>query len=200
MLTKIKNNICSFFEPDINSKRIELTHDLIKHKEYKSAILNESCAIGLIENPTPEIYMFAMRNNGFSLRNIDPNKPGMTPELLRELSLEAVKQNGLALAYVINQTPEICLEAIKQNTLAFQYVKEQTPELCLEAIKQNAYATFRFVKNKTPELCLEAVKQNGFCLKFIDNQTPELCSEAVKQNGLALMYVKPEFRNLFNNV
>jgi hypothetical protein len=33
-----------------------------------------------------------------------------------------VKQNGLALEYVKEQTPEICLEAVKQDGYALQYV------------------------------------------------------------------------------
>lgn len=38
--------------------------------------------------------------------------------------LEAVKQDGLALEYVKEQTPEICLESVKQNGLALEYVDE----------------------------------------------------------------------------
>ena len=41
-------------------------------------------------------------------------------------ALEAVKKNGYALQYVINQTPEICLEAVKKNGDALRYVKEDT--------------------------------------------------------------------------
>ena len=37
---------------------------------------------------------------------------------------EAVKQNGLALRYVKEQTNEICLEAVKQDEDAKVYVKE----------------------------------------------------------------------------
>ena len=66
-----------------------------------------------------------------------------------EYCLEAVKDNGFALRFVINQTPEICLEAVKQDGLALEYVKEQTHEMCLEAVKQKGRA-FRFVKNQTP--------------------------------------------------
>jgi len=39
-------------------------------------------------------------------------------------ALEAVKENGYALQYVINQTPEICLEAVKEDGNALRYVKE----------------------------------------------------------------------------
>ncbi len=36
--------------------------------------------------------------------------------------LEAVKDNGFALRFVINQTPEICLEAVKENGFALKFV------------------------------------------------------------------------------
>jgi hypothetical protein len=36
--------------------------------------------------------------------------------------MEAVKQNGLALRYVKDQTPEICMEAVKQNIEAYKYI------------------------------------------------------------------------------
>ena len=54
--------------------------------------------------------------------------------------LEMVKQDGMLLTYVHNQTPEICLEAVRQNSYALQYIHNQTPELCLEAVKQDGYA------------------------------------------------------------
>jgi hypothetical protein len=40
--------------------------------------------------------------------------------------LEAVKQNGLALKYVREQTKEICLEAISEDGFALKYVRKQT--------------------------------------------------------------------------
>ncbi len=66
-----------------------------------------------------------------------------------EYCLEAVKQNGHALEYVINQTPVICLAAVKRDGLALRWVKEQTFEICLEAVKQNGHA-LEYVINQTP--------------------------------------------------
>ncbi len=59
------------------------------------------------------------------------------------------KENGYALRFVKEQTPEICLQAVKQYGLALQYVKEQTFEMCLEAVKQNGNA-LKYVINQTP--------------------------------------------------
>ena len=84
--------------------------------------------------------------------------------------------------------PKYCLQAVKQYGLALEYVKEQTPEICLEAVKQNGYA-LRFVKEQTPEICLEAVQRNGLALQYVKEQTHDICLEAVKEDGLALKYV-----------
>jgi hypothetical protein len=51
-----------------------------------------------------------------------------------------VKQNGWALHYVKEQTPEICLAAVKEDGCALHYVKEQTPEICLAAVKEDGCA------------------------------------------------------------
>ena len=55
----------------------------------------------------------------------------------QEIDLAAVMQNGYALQYVKDQTPEICMAAVNQNGYALQYVKDQTLDICLAAIKQD---------------------------------------------------------------
>ena len=76
-----------------------------------------------------------------------------------EKDLEAVKQNGFALKFVKDQTPELCLEAVKQNGIALRYVRDQTPEICLEAVKQNGWA-LQFVKDQTSELFDRMLEEN----------------------------------------
>ena len=44
--------------------------------------------------------------------------------LKEEICVEEVKQNGLALKYMQEQTEQICLEAVKQNGLALKFVQE----------------------------------------------------------------------------
>ena len=85
--------------------------------------------------------------------------------------MKAVKEDGLALEHVKEQTHEICLEAVKENGHALEYVKEQTYEICLEAVKQNGYA-LEYVKEQTFEICLEAIKETGYALKCVKEQTP----------------------------
>jgi hypothetical protein len=107
------------------------------------------------------------------------------------MTLNAVKQNGMILQYVKNQTYDICMEAVKQTGLALQYVKNQTEENCMEAIKQNIWA-LEYVNNQTEDMCMKAVKKDGLVLQFVKNQTEAICMKAVKQNSMAFKYVKIE--------
>lgn len=57
--------------------------------------------------------------------------------LNEELYLFVVKQNGLALEFVKEQTEEICMEAVKQNGMALEFVVIQTLAIISEALKEN---------------------------------------------------------------
>ena len=75
--------------------------------------------------------------------------------------LEMVRENGLTLRYIKNQTEKICLEAIRQNWYALQYVKNQTEEICLEAVRQNP-ETLRYVDiRKFPRVWKYYVLENS---------------------------------------
>lgn len=125
----------------------------------------------------------AVKEDGIALEYVKEQTP--------ELCLIAVKQNGYALMSVKEQTPELCLAAVRQNGYALEYVKEQTPEICLAAVKQNGLA-LKYARFQTPEICLAAVTRNSYALEYARIQTPELCLEAVKTNGLALKHVKKQ--------
>jgi len=63
-------------------------------------------------------------HDGCLIRNV--------PEKMRthNLCLAAVRQNGMALKFISNQTPEICRAAVEQNPDALQYVdKRFRPEI-----------------------------------------------------------------------
>ncbi|WP_219666868.1 DUF4116 domain-containing protein, partial [Clostridioides difficile] len=83
-----------------------------------------------------------------------------------------VREDGLALKHIKEQTPAICKEAVKQTGYALQYVnwdilsKEQIYNLCIESVKRDGYI-LGYVKEQTPEICLEAVKQNGYALRYV---------------------------------
>jgi len=128
-----------------------------------------------------EFCLNAVRQNGLALKFVKEQTP--------KICLEACKENGNALEYVKEQTPEICLEAVKENGLVLQFVKEQNSDICLEAVRQNGLA-LEYVKEQTEEICLTACRNNGKALQFVKEQTEEICLEAVRQSGFALEYVR----------
>jgi hypothetical protein len=140
----------------------------------------------VIPNDAQVIYMtYKIKCDKFVLANKKPIWSNY------HMCLEMVKQNGLAVQFVKEQTKEICLEAVKQNGYALRYIKKQTEELCLEAVKLYGYA-LKYVKEQTEEICLTAVKQNGYALQFVKEQTEEICLQAVKQYGHAVEFVKEQ--------
>jgi hypothetical protein len=125
-------------------------------------------------------------------------------ELTLENSLAAVKQNGLALQYVLKQTPEICLTAVKQNGLAVQYVNKLNSEICKSAVKQNREAFQYVVENillynynyfldeikHTKNVCLIAVRFFPNVLKHLKSQSIDICKEAIKNDPDSFEHVR----------
>ncbi len=113
-----------------------------------------------------------------------------------EEKILAIKQDGLYINCVKNQTEELCLLAVKQNGNALCWIKPQTPIVCIEAINQNPNSLC-FVDNQTPELCIMAVKKDYRSLYFVRKQTIELCLEALKISENAIYFMK---KRLFNKI
>ena len=71
----------------------------------------------------------------------------------RELFLEAVKKNGLALRYAnpfLREDKELVLEAVRENGLALKYadwIWQNDPDVVLEAIRENPKA-YQFASYK----------------------------------------------------
>jgi hypothetical protein len=126
-----------------------------------------------------------------------------TITMTEAMSLEAVKENGVALCDVPAEykTVELCLEAVKKFGGALQFVPDElkTAELCLEAVrKKYSGFTFQFVPDrfKTAELCLIAVKQDGCALEYVPHElkTEELCLIAMKHHDEAFKFVPVELK------
>jgi hypothetical protein len=85
-----------------------------------------------------------------------------------------------------------------QNGMALRYIREQTPEICMEAVKQDGQALY-FVKNQTLEICLFAVEQDGMALGYVDLniKNHDICMAALRQNGCALRYIPSQESNFY---
>src|SRR5574344_1845703 len=67
------------------------------------------------------------------LKKNSSNKLKFIKNPSEEVQLEAVKQNGLAIQYIVNPSEEVQLEAVKQNGLAIQYIDNPSEEAQLLA-------------------------------------------------------------------
>jgi hypothetical protein len=53
---------------------------------------------------------------------------------------EFLKKVGGRVESIITYAGNDALKAVEQNGYALQYVKDQTPEVCLKAVERNGYA------------------------------------------------------------
>jgi hypothetical protein len=98
---------------------------------------------------------------------------------------------------IINYEGDEALEAVKEDGYALQYVKEQTPEICLAAVKQNGYV-LQYVKEQTPEICLTAVKEDSYALQYVDKSIFEKDDrvELTTKNGETIYISKESLEEL----
>jgi len=94
--------------------------------------------------------------------------------------MEAVKQNGSALAYgseELQADSDIVREAVKQSGFAFKYASKELQadsNFVLEAVKQNCGAVLYASKELQADsnFMREAVKLNSHVLKYTSKETP----------------------------
>ena len=214
LILKNIQSIDNYFKsnPDMCCKAIDQYNKILKYISNQTyelclkAILLDSDNIEYVKDITSEFYIelckLAIHKNVSSIEYINKNLNGYD-----EICMEAVKNNGLALRYIKNKTPEICMKAVKQNDTVFvlEIINNRTilnySEICMEAVKQNGLA-LQFIKDISienfTEICMEAVKQNGLALEYIKNQTPEICTVAVNNTKRALYYVSKNIEIVYS--
>jgi len=132
---------------------------------------------------TPDICLYAVRQNGRALQYVKNPTPLM--------EYEAVRQTGRALQFVKGQTRDLCVTAVKQNGLWLKYVQHPEKSVIMMAVHNNPMA-LKYVKeaDQTPYLCKMAVTTNGLAIRHVIQQTPELCAAAIQQNPHAKVYCR----------
>jgi hypothetical protein len=96
-----------------------------------------------------------------------------TFEVIRELCLLAVKQDGFAIQYMKERflTEEIYIAAIHQNSDVFCWINKQTIAICLAAVKLDG-TLLRMVRRylRTPEVCLAAVREDERVYEYMSDR------------------------------
>jgi len=166
---------------------VSLVNKLKKNGYEKRTIFVRTKNIVEEKKKTKKEIVETLKQDGYALQFIEEQTP--------ELCMIAVKQDGRALEYVKNKTLELCMMAVKQDSRALQFIPKQAPELCMKTIKEDA-SVFYFVENQTNELCISAINENWRTLEYVRRQTPELCIVAIKQNPYALKLVHKQIFGL----
>jgi hypothetical protein len=106
---------------------------------------------------------------------------------VKSFCLNAVRQDGLLLRFVRNQTEEVIRAALLQNGMALKYVKDPTQEMCLLAMQQNARA-FQLVPIDKRDNAINtiAVETSWTYLALVEQKTELLCVLAVLQSAQAI--------------
>ena len=110
------------------------------------ALKSKPFAISLIKEPTEEMLLYAMRQDGFLIRKIENPSEKVCLEAVRFVvpdrrinKLMNYRKFG-PLQFIKNKTERICLEAVKTNGLALAHCKIKTPEIQMVAYEQNPEA------------------------------------------------------------
>lgn len=104
--------------------------------------LNDANTPSSANNQSKEFYNKILKDLkalSEAIISIDGNLIQYIDNPSEELMLSAVKQNGMAIKYIlpVKQTEEIKMEAIKSNPCCFEYVYEPTIPMWLSAILTN---------------------------------------------------------------
>lgn len=125
-----------------------------------------------------------------------------------ELAIAAVRQTGLALAFVHKQTPQICRIAVEEHPLAILSVRD--PDVFKQLQHVHPKGPHSKIRNMLPwEFAFEAIRQymtpgttlyglhdDPKFLEFSQNKNPEQCLNAVKQSYCALLFIHKQTAEL----
>jgi len=105
--------------------------------------------------------------------------------------IQLIKNNGMAIKRIENQTLELALLAVKDDGYSLKYIKDEfkTPEVCLIAVRNDGIA-LQFIPEdlRTPEICLAAVTRDGMALEYVKEKTPAIIAMAIKMDPQAAQF------------
>ena len=180
-----------------------LTHHGFEYKEglnidsVKFNPIGECSAGGLYFTYLNEAHLYFHFGNKFSYVTI-PDEALVYIEKNKFKANMLILTNILHLSELFLQNVQLCEYFVKQKGLALKYVNEQTEEICKLAVQKDGLA-LQFVNNQTEEICKLAVQQNGRALQFVNNQTEEICELAIQDvqcesltYSLTIKYIKDQ--------
>lgn len=80
----------------------------------------------------------------------------------KSFRMEAVKQNGQAIKYILNPDLDIQLEVVKQNGFAIRFILNPDLNIQLKAVKQE-YRALDFIDNPGKDIRIIATIYHPIC-------------------------------------
>jgi len=151
---------------------------------------NPKCIINIkMEYLTNEILLIAVQCDGMVLQHI------ISRMQTDQLCKEAVKNNGLALEFIINKTPEICELAFENNINAIKFIPCPSFEMCKIANETDPsliHITSKFY-NPSDDNVIELIKKTPHYILKLDNPSELMVIEALKKDGKLIEHIKYEY-------
>lgn len=159
----------------IKNRFSELKENYYNYKFYVNLLLTDGLKIKMLDPlcVTPELARIAVKQNGLAIQYVLPIFVN-DKSFCNQLFRMAIENNGLAIQYIENPSSFLALQAVKQNWRAIQFIKKQTKKICMTALKKS-YRALRFIKNQQHDYCIKAMKTNPKAFKYIRKQEEEYC-------------------------
>lgn len=145
-----------------------------------------------INNPTKEVQLIAVKNNGLNLIQISDNL-GKDPD--EDVQIAAVKNDGLGIKGVRNPSEAVQRAAVEENGDALRFIIENLGGLPSMAIQKaavaNAYDALTWIDKPSEDLALyaiEAHKDSPWAVSAIGDILAEKKSSTARTNALIKRY------------
>lgn len=133
--------------------------ELIKYIDNKGlmniiceeAIKNDPHSIEYIPNPSHELILFALNQDGTVIKHIKQQLP--------EYCNIAVNRSPLSLKYILYQTPELCFKAVSLNEDAFQYIEDKNETMCIFCCLLRPYIVYDISNLDIRNSCLNILEE-----------------------------------------
>ena len=117
----------------------------------KEAIRQDDRSIGFVITPTHEVYMEYVRLKAKNIENIPDH------ELTPELCVKLLETNSEVLPFIKSPSEEVLTFMVKEDGMKLKDIKNQTQNMCMEAVMQNKKC-FKFVQIEFRDKCKAYIK------------------------------------------
>ena len=135
-------------------------------KHFGNSLIGKTtCGIMFVDNPTEEMQMKIIRQDGSAIQYI--NNPA------EKVQLAVVKKNGFTIQYINNPSEKVQLAAVKQDGKLIRWINNPSAKVQLIAVKQDG-KLIGDIENPTEKVQLEAIKQRWYTIDYIENPTEKV--------------------------